>query len=61
MQMAVLEGESKYLGGNKRWKTSFGKSDKQVASQESVKTVLKIKSLDLIYRRLLLGEMRWHI
>lgn len=37
MQMAVLEGESKYLGGNKRRKTVFGRSDRQVASHESVK------------------------
>lgn len=35
MQMAVLEGESKYLGGNKRRETCFGRSDRQVASRES--------------------------
>lgn len=61
MQMAVLEGESKYLGGNKRRETCFGRSDRQVASRESDKTMLKIKSSDLIHRRLLLGAMRQRI
>lgn len=47
MQRAGLEGENKYCqGGNERMKASRGRSWRETAnSQESVKTLLRIRSL----------------